>query len=138
MANFLVMSTLDNAFTIGKVAFGESDYAELSGYFTLIFAISLAIYFQLFRATQRSVEEEVQVQSSPEKAVKVDFTSPVKVAAVTVTVALSSPTKTKSAIVVEGEQKNIIIHIIVIVEILSCVYCALHSKCKHHSLLRST
>ena len=101
MANFLVMSTLDNAFTIGKVAFGESDYAELSGYFTLIFAISLAIYFQLFRATQRSVEEEVQVQSSPEKALKVDFTSPVKVAAVTVTVALSSPTR--SAIVVEGE-----------------------------------
>ena len=108
MANFLVMSTLDNAFTIGKVAFGESDYAELSGYFTLIFAISLAIYFQLFRATQRSVEEEVQVQSSPEKALKVDFTSPVKVAAVTVTVALSSPTQTKSAIVVEGEQINII------------------------------
>ena len=136
MANFLVMSTLDNAFTIGKVAFGESDYAELSGYFTLIFAISLAIYFQLFRATQRSVEEEVQVQSSPEKALKVDFTSPVKVAAVTVTVPLSSPTK--NTIVVEGEQENIIIHIIIIVEILSCVYCALHSNCKLYSFLRST
>ena len=89
MANFFVMSSLDNAFTIGKVAFGETDYLELSGYFSVILGISLAIYFQLFRSTQ-IIEEDVQ--SSP---VKVVLASPVKV--------LIKSTPTKNMTIVEGK-----------------------------------
>lgn len=59
------MSTLDNVFTIGKVAFGETDYLELSAYFSVIFVISVAMYYQLFHSTNTAKEEKPS--SSPVK-----------------------------------------------------------------------
>lgn len=50
MGGFFGECEIDKTFTIGKVAFGETDYLELSAYFSLIIGISLAIYFQLFRS----------------------------------------------------------------------------------------
>ena len=50
MGGFFGECGIDKTFTIGKVAFGETDYLELSAYFSVIIGISLAIYFQLFRS----------------------------------------------------------------------------------------
>ena len=60
MANFIPQSSIDSFFTIGKVAFGQTDYIELSAYFLVIAGIVLAIYFQLFCAGEVSVVERIQ------------------------------------------------------------------------------
>lgn len=65
MANFLLMSSLDNVFTIGKVAFGETDYMELAAYFSVILGLSLAIYYQLFHSAE--AVREYNVPASPVK-----------------------------------------------------------------------
>jgi hypothetical protein len=59
MADFVSQSSIDNFFTIGKVAFGQTDYIELSAYFLVIAGIVLAVYFQLFCAGDSSVVEKV-------------------------------------------------------------------------------
>ena len=60
MANFVSQSSLDSFFTVGKVAFGQTDYVELSAYFLVIAGVVLAVYFQLFCAGDASVVEKAQ------------------------------------------------------------------------------
>ena len=71
MANFLLMSSLDKVFTIGKVAFGETDYLELSAYFSVIFGLSLVIYYQLFHS-QDAIKEEKPTSSPVKMAVVIE------------------------------------------------------------------
>lgn len=59
MANFVSQSSIDSFFTVGKVAFGQTDYIELSAYFLVIAGMVLTVYFQLFCAGDTSVIEKV-------------------------------------------------------------------------------
>ena len=60
MANFIQQSSIESFFTVGKVAFGQTDYVELSAYFLVIAGMVLALYFQLFCAGEVSVVEKIQ------------------------------------------------------------------------------
>lgn len=59
------MSLLDNSFVIGKVAFGNTDYLELSAYFSIILGIYIVIYYQLFQSVKL---ESISSRLSPVEA----------------------------------------------------------------------
>ena len=67
------MSTLDDHFTIGKVAFGKTDYLELSAYFSIILGLFFVIYFQLFCTfiAKDAVSQSVSVEAYPVQTVTI-------------------------------------------------------------------
>ena len=71
--HYLAMSTLADHFTIGKVAFGKTDYVELSAYFSAIICLFMVIYFQLFNtvSTKNQVSQSLTVEAYPVQTVTI-------------------------------------------------------------------